>query len=105
LVSVNGVGVTNGWTLGDGGILTFTTPPTAGANLRAGFLFDVPVRFEQDTLDISGAGFAMGMPPASPSSKSGRRYEPDLVCPEARNRGDMVAHRPARRRVAGLHHP
>lgn len=66
LVSVNGVGITNGWTVGDGGIVSFTTPPAAGANLRAGFLFDVPVRFEQDTLDINGAGFSIGEAPSVP---------------------------------------
>jgi uncharacterized protein (TIGR02217 family) len=66
LVSVNGVSVTNGWALGDGGVINFTTPPAAGATVRAGFLFDVPVRFEQDTLDISGAGFAIGDAPSVP---------------------------------------
>ncbi|WP_157099216.1 DUF2460 domain-containing protein, partial [Novosphingobium rosa] len=66
LVSVNGMGVTNGWALEENGMVSFTTPPAAGATIRAGFLFDVPVRFEQDTLDISGAGFAMGEAPSVP---------------------------------------
>lgn len=66
LVSVNGVGVTNGWTLGDGGMVSFTSAPAAGAIIRAGFLFDVPVRFEQDRLDITGATFAAGEAPSVP---------------------------------------
>jgi uncharacterized protein (TIGR02217 family) len=66
LLSVNGVTVTNGWTLGDGGMITFTTPPASGVILRAGFLFDVPVRFEQDRLDISGTTFAAGEAPSVP---------------------------------------
>lgn len=66
LVSVNGVTVTNGWTLGDGGIVNFATAPASGAIVRAGFLFDVPVRFEQDRLDVSGTTFAAGEAPTVP---------------------------------------
>jgi uncharacterized protein (TIGR02217 family) len=66
LVSVNGVGVTNGWTLGDAGMVSFTTAPASGAIIRAGFLFDVPVRFEKDTLDITGVNFGAGEAPSVP---------------------------------------
>jgi uncharacterized protein (TIGR02217 family) len=66
LISVNGVGVTNGWTLGDGGLVNFTTAPASGAVIRAGFLFDVPVRFEKDTLDITGTNFGAGEAPSVP---------------------------------------
>jgi uncharacterized protein (TIGR02217 family) len=66
LISVNGVTVSNGWTLGDGGMVTFTTPPASGAVVRAGFLFDVPVRFEQDRLDVSGTTFHAGEAPSVP---------------------------------------
>lgn len=38
----------------------------AGATVRAGFLFDVPVRFGEDRLDISGAEFAAGEAPSVP---------------------------------------
>jgi hypothetical protein len=59
---VNGVTVSNGWTLGDGGMVTFTTPPASGAVVRAGFLFDVPVRFEQDRLDVRAPPSTPGKP-------------------------------------------
>lgn len=51
LVSVGGVdvSVTNPWTVSrPGGVVTFTTAPAAGAAIRAGFFFDVEVRFESD---------------------------------------------------------
>lgn len=32
------------------GLITFTTPPGAGASVQASFQFDVPVRFENDDL-------------------------------------------------------
>ena len=66
LVAVNGVAVTSGWSLGAGGILTFTAAPAAGAVITAGYLFDVPVRFEQDRLQVSGASFAAGEAPSVP---------------------------------------
>ena len=64
-VSVDGVSV-SGWTLDPGGIISFTTPPAAGKLVRAGFLFDVPVRFAEDRLEISGAAFAAGEAPSVP---------------------------------------
>ncbi|NBC37696.1 TIGR02217 family protein [Novosphingobium sp. FSY-8] len=66
LVSVGGSAVTSGWTLGDGGIIHFATPPASGAQVRAGFLFDVPVRFEQDKLDVAGVTFLAGEVPNVP---------------------------------------
>lgn len=66
LVSVNGVAVTAGWTLGDGGVVLFAAPPAVGAVVRAGFRFDVPVRFAEDKLDIAGAAFAAGEAPSVP---------------------------------------
>ncbi|MCB2065818.1 MAG: DUF2460 domain-containing protein [Erythrobacter sp.] len=65
LVSVNGVPTTD-WTLGTGGRVVLTQAPPPGAEVRAGFLFDVPVRFAQDRLDISGATFAAGEAPSVP---------------------------------------
>jgi uncharacterized protein (TIGR02217 family) len=35
------------------GVVTFTVPPANGAVITAGFSFDTPVRFDQDTLEIS----------------------------------------------------
>ena len=66
LVSVGGTSVTSGLTLGAGGIVEFTTPPANGAAVRAGFLFDVPVRFADDRLEIAGAAFAAGEAPSVP---------------------------------------
>ena len=66
LVQVGGAAVTSGWTLDPGGILTFTTPPANGAEVRAGFLFEVPVRFADDRLEIAGAAFAAGEAPSVP---------------------------------------
>jgi uncharacterized protein (TIGR02217 family) len=66
LVSLDGVQMATGWTLDPGGVITFTTPPATGSTIRAGFLFDVPVRFAEDRLDISGAAFAAGEAPSVP---------------------------------------
>jgi uncharacterized protein (TIGR02217 family) len=44
----------SGWTLDTTtGLVTFTTAPTGGVIVRAGFEFDVPVRFDSDTLDVT----------------------------------------------------
>ncbi len=65
LVSVNGV-ATTAWSLQPGGKVLFQIAPAAGAVIRAGFLFDVPVRFAEDRLDITGAAFAAGEAPSVP---------------------------------------
>jgi uncharacterized protein (TIGR02217 family) len=65
LVSVGGA-ATSDWTLGPGGVVTFTAAPPVGAEVRAGFLFDVPVRFAEDRLDVTGAAFAAGEAPSVP---------------------------------------
>lgn len=59
LVSVDGA-VVPGWTLKPGGIVRFASPPAVGTQVRAGYLFDVPVRFASDELSISAATFAAG---------------------------------------------
>lgn len=64
-VSVGGT-ETSAWTLDPLGMIVFTTAPAAGTAVRAGFLFDVPVRFAEDRLDISGAAFAAGEAPSVP---------------------------------------
>jgi uncharacterized protein (TIGR02217 family) len=66
LVSVGGTTTTSGWTLLAGGIVSFSTPPSSGAAVRAGFLFDVPVRFAEDRLEVAGAAFAAGEAPSVP---------------------------------------
>jgi len=39
------------------GAVTFALPPAAGAAITAGFLFDVPVRFDTDRLDVELTSF------------------------------------------------
>ncbi|MFN3819189.1 DUF2460 domain-containing protein [Blastomonas sp.] len=58
-VSIGSAPVT-GWTLHPGGIIRFSDPPAAGMKVRAGFLFDVPVRFAEDALTVSAATFRAG---------------------------------------------
>ncbi len=65
-VSVDGATVTSGWTLDPAGIIVFAEAPAAGADVRAGFRFDVPVRFAEDRLEIAGAAFAAGEAPSVP---------------------------------------
>jgi uncharacterized protein (TIGR02217 family) len=65
VVSVGGA-ATTAWTLEDKGVLRFLAAPPAGAEVRAGFLFDVPVRFAEDRLDISAVNFAAGEAPSIP---------------------------------------
>ena len=45
------------------GIVTFTTPPSLGVVITAGFEFDVPVRFDSDSLNISVEIFEAGTLP------------------------------------------
>ncbi|TCM16955.1 uncharacterized protein (TIGR02217 family) [Novosphingobium sp. PhB165] len=66
LVSVDGVLQAGNWTLGDLGVVRFNTAPRAGAVVKAGFEFDVPVRFAEDSLEIAGAAFAAGEAPSVP---------------------------------------
>ncbi|MDF2140303.1 DUF2460 domain-containing protein [Paenirhodobacter sp. CAU 1674] len=66
-VSLNGVTQGSGWSVNTTtGIVTFTVPPTTGAVIRAGFEFDVPVRFDTDelpvTLDIERTGSIPSIP-------------------------------------------
>ncbi|MEY2943362.1 MAG: hypothetical protein RLY97_1376, partial [Pseudomonadota bacterium] len=66
LVSIDGVSAAGGWTLDAGGVVNFAVPPVAGTVVRGGFLFDVPVRFHEDKLEISGQTFAAGVVPSVP---------------------------------------
>jgi uncharacterized protein (TIGR02217 family) len=66
-VSLNGIAQGAGWSVNSTtGIITFTIPPAAGAIIRAGFEFDVPVRFDTDelpvTLDIERTGSIPSIP-------------------------------------------
>ncbi|MFN3936650.1 MAG: TIGR02217 family protein [Gemmobacter sp.] len=48
------------------GIVTFADPVPDGVEVRAGFEFDVPVRFDVDTIQVSVAGFRAGEVPRVP---------------------------------------
>lgn len=65
VVSLAGAPAT-GWTLAKGGKLRFSVAPAEGEEIRAGFLFDVPVRFAEDRVDISGVNFTAGEAPSIP---------------------------------------
>ena len=44
----------SGWTVdATTGVVTFNTAPATGVIIRAGFEFDVPVRFDTDMLDVT----------------------------------------------------
>ena len=64
-VSVDGVEIAAFSLLRTGKVELSAAPPT-GAVVSAGFTFDVPVRFAEDRLDISGAVFAAGEAPSVP---------------------------------------
>ncbi len=59
LVAVNGSTLESGdFTVSEAtGIITLDTAPAAGAAVTAGFLFDVPVRFDTDRLEVDLSGF------------------------------------------------
>ncbi|MEM6415011.1 MAG: DUF2460 domain-containing protein [Pseudomonadota bacterium] len=48
------------------GTVTFTTAPTSGVLITAGFVFDTPVRFDTDSLRINLAAFEAGDIPSVP---------------------------------------
>ncbi len=66
-VAVNGVEQMAGWTVDvTTGTIGFATAPANGASVTAGFLFDVPVRFDTDRLDIELNGFDGAEAPSIP---------------------------------------
>ncbi len=65
-VAVGGVEAPAGWSLEEGGIVRLADPAPIGAEVRAGFLFDVPVRFDTDRLSISLAAVRAGEPVSVP---------------------------------------
>jgi uncharacterized protein (TIGR02217 family) len=48
------------------GELTFVLPPDLGTRITAGFEFDVPVRFDTDSIQTSVASFQVGEVPSVP---------------------------------------
>lgn len=66
-VSLNGIAQGSGWSVNTTtGIITFTVPPTTGAVIRAGFKFDVPVRFDTDELPVTLNSERTGSIPSIP---------------------------------------
>jgi uncharacterized protein (TIGR02217 family) len=58
-IGVNGAQLTNGWSINTtNGIVTFASAPATGQSITAGFLFDVPVRFDTDYLPLSAENYA-----------------------------------------------
>lgn len=48
------------------GVVSFVSPPAAGARITAGFEFDVPVRFDTDGIQVSVQSFRAGDMPQVP---------------------------------------
>jgi uncharacterized protein (TIGR02217 family) len=65
-VAVGGVELATGWTVEDGGVVQFATAPASGASVTAGFLFDVPVRFAEDRIEVNRSTFLAGEAPSVP---------------------------------------
>jgi uncharacterized protein (TIGR02217 family) len=60
-ISVNNVSQPTGWTVDTTtGIVTFTVAPGNGLLVKAGYEFDVPVRFDTDELSISLDDYNIG---------------------------------------------
>lgn len=65
-VAVDGAELATGWTLEEKGVVRFDAPPPAGAAVTAGFLFDVPVRFATDQIEVNRSTFLAGEAPSVP---------------------------------------
>jgi len=53
-LALNGMAQITGWTVNTStGVVSFAAAPAAGVAITAGFEFDVPVRFDTDTLDVT----------------------------------------------------
>jgi uncharacterized protein (TIGR02217 family) len=65
-VAVAGVEQLSGWSIEAMGVVRFDEAPPPGAEVTAGFSFDVPVRFATDRLDITLAGWRAGEVPNVP---------------------------------------
>jgi uncharacterized protein (TIGR02217 family) len=66
-VAVAGVELLSGWSVDAAtGLVGFATPPANGAAVTAGFLFDVPVRFDTDRLDVELSSFDGAEAPSIP---------------------------------------
>ncbi len=54
VISLDDVSQSTGWSVDTAtGIVTFVSPPGSGVDIKAGFEFDVPVRFESDSIETN----------------------------------------------------
>jgi len=65
-VALDGIELSTGWTLDDKGVVRFDAAPAMGAAVTAGFLFDTPVRFAEDRIEVNRATFLAGEAPSVP---------------------------------------
>ena len=66
-VAVGGVELMSGFSVNVlAGVVTFVVAPAVDALVQAGFLFDVPVRFDIDRLDIELSSFDAAEAPSIP---------------------------------------
>lgn len=66
-VAIAGIEQLSGWTVDVAtGVVGFSVAPAAGAAVTAGFLFDVPVRFDTDRLDVELTSFDGAEAPSIP---------------------------------------
>jgi uncharacterized protein (TIGR02217 family) len=66
-VALAGVELTGGWSVdATTGLVAFAAAPPNGAAISAGFEFDVPVRFDTDSLSVNLADFQAGEVPSLP---------------------------------------
>lgn len=66
-IAVDGVEAHVGWSVDTTtGVVSFAAPPVNGAVLKAGFQFDVPVRFDIDYLEIDYTTWKAGQIPNIP---------------------------------------
>jgi uncharacterized protein (TIGR02217 family) len=61
VVALNGVPQGSGWSVNTAtGIITFASPPGGSVTVKAGYEFDVPVRFDIDKLSVVYADYETG---------------------------------------------
>jgi len=59
VIGLDGAPLGTGWSVdATTGVITFASAPAAGQTITAGFLFDVPVRFDTDYLSLSAENYA-----------------------------------------------
>ena len=63
LLAIDGVGITAFTVDATLGMVTFDVPPAPGVTITAGYLFDVPVRFQSDKLDVEISNFDAAIAP------------------------------------------